>query len=261
VEKEMTMARPLPVNAETDRGTSTKAHRSESTGKRQATMLRVVEEEERPQLPSESTLDSIASVASAAFAIDRDDRIVYWNTGAEKMLGKSYEDVRGHACYEVLKGCDPFGNRYCGPHCPITSAATAGIEPEPFLMDVKSGDTGVKVRVRTVAYPENGPQLTALVHLLEPGKELEKMLVDLRAFAGGQAPAAEPEAETVPNPLTAREREILLMLSNGYAALNIAARLNLSHATVRNHIQNILRKLEVHGQVEAIALAFRRGWV
>ena len=43
--------------------------------------------------------------------------------------------------------------------------------------------------------------------------------------------------------------------------LNIAAKLNLSHATVRNHIQNVLRKLEVHSQVEAVALAFRRGWI
>ena len=51
------------------------------------------------------------------------------------------------------------------------------------------------------------------------------------------------------------------MLSDGYAALNIAARLGLSHATIRNHIQNILRKLDVHSQVEAVALSIRRGWI
>ena len=62
-------------------------------------------------------------------------------------------------------------------------------------------------------------------------------------------------------PLSARETEILELLASGYAALNISARLDLSHATVRNHIQNILRKLDVHSQVEAIALSFRRGWL
>jgi len=51
-----------------------------------------------------------------------------------------------------------------------------------------------------------------------------------------------------------------VLLADGYAALNIAARLNLSHATVRNHIQNALRRLELHSQVELVALALRRGW-
>jgi DNA-binding CsgD family transcriptional regulator len=61
-------------------------------------------------------------------------------------------------------------------------------------------------------------------------------------------------------PLSKREHEIVALLADGYAALNIAARLNLSHATVRNHIQNALRRLEVHSQVELVALALRRGW-
>jgi DNA-binding NarL/FixJ family response regulator len=62
-------------------------------------------------------------------------------------------------------------------------------------------------------------------------------------------------------PLSKREHEIVALLADGWAALNIAARLNLSHATIRNHIQNALRKLEVHSQVEIVALALRRGWV
>ena len=57
-----------------------------------------------------------------------------------------------------------------------------------------------------------------------------------------------------------------ILIETGPAAralqhLNIAAKLNLSHATVRNHIQNVLRKLDVHSQVEAVALSFRRGWI
>lgn len=71
-----------------------------------------------------------------------------------------------------------------------------------------------------------------------------------------------PGAETMPPcPLSTREKEIMELLSNGYASINIAARLDLSHATIRNHIQNTLRKLKVHGQVEAVALAFRSGWI
>jgi len=32
-------------------------------------------------------------------------------------------------------------------------------------------------------------------------------------------------------------------------------------ATVRNHVHNILEKLEVHSKLEATSLAFRQGWV
>ena len=89
----------------------------------------------------------------------------------------------------------------------------------------------------------------------------------------GSSPGAVPHAERTVYildpaaagagscPLSKREHEIVALLADGWAALNIAARLNLSHATVRNHIQNALRKLEVHSQVEIVALALRSGWV
>jgi DNA-binding NarL/FixJ family response regulator len=41
----------------------------------------------------------------------------------------------------------------------------------------------------------------------------------------------------------------------------IAHKLGISLATVRNHIHNILEKLDVHSKLEAVSLAFRQGWV
>jgi DNA-binding NarL/FixJ family response regulator len=41
----------------------------------------------------------------------------------------------------------------------------------------------------------------------------------------------------------------------------IAQKLGISLATVRNHIHNILEKLDVHSKLEAVSLAFRQGWV
>ena len=38
-------------------------------------------------------------------------------------------------------------------------------------------------------------------------------------------------------------------------------RLRSRLATVRNHIHNILEKLDVHSKLEAVSLAFRQGWV
>jgi DNA-binding NarL/FixJ family response regulator len=70
--------------------------------------------------------------------------------------------------------------------------------------------------------------------------------------------AAPPKSVSL---LSKREREIVMLLSNGYAALNIAAKLNIARTTVRNHISNVLQKLEVHSRVEAVALSIRRGWI
>lgn len=58
--------------------------------------------------------------------------------------------------------------------------------------------------------------------------------------------------------LSAREREILVMLSQGYTYLNAAARLGLSIHTVHTHVRNIYRKLHVNSRAEAVYEAIRR---
>jgi len=58
-------------------------------------------------------------------------------------------------------------------------------------------------------------------------------------------------------PLSLRELEVLRLLADGRSNDHIADSLFISVTTVRNHIQNILRKLDVHSKLEAVALAFR----
>jgi DNA-binding NarL/FixJ family response regulator len=57
--------------------------------------------------------------------------------------------------------------------------------------------------------------------------------------------------------LTRREREILALLARGHSATEIGQELFISRKTVSVHIQNILSKLDVHTQAQAVALAFR----
>lgn len=59
--------------------------------------------------------------------------------------------------------------------------------------------------------------------------------------------------------LTRREKEILDLLMAGMKTDDIARRLRLSRNTLRTHIQNILRKLNVHSMLAAVALARRAG--
>lgn len=52
---------------------------------------------------------------------------------------------------------------------------------------------------------------------------------------------------------------MLLLLTQGVRAREIGARLGLAEPTVRNHIRAILGKLGCHSQLEAVAVAARRG--
>jgi DNA-binding NarL/FixJ family response regulator len=66
---------------------------------------------------------------------------------------------------------------------------------------------------------------------------------------------AAPAPPPVFPQLTGRERQVLDLLAQGRANTAIAARLSLSHKTVRNHVSNILAKLQVPDRAQAIIAA------
>lgn len=61
--------------------------------------------------------------------------------------------------------------------------------------------------------------------------------------------------------LTRREREVLQLLSDGSTDKEIAATLCISRRTVKNHVHNILEKLQLQNRVQATAYALREGLV
>lgn len=68
-------------------------------------------------------------------------------------------------------------------------------------------------------------------------------------------------AETSPlgSTLTCREREVLELLAQALSTRAIAAQLNISINTARNHIQRLLPKLGTHSKLEAVTTALREG--
>lgn len=60
--------------------------------------------------------------------------------------------------------------------------------------------------------------------------------------------------------LTPREQAVLLALTRGLTASEVATTEWVSECTVRSQIRGILRKLGVASQVQAVALALRTGW-
>ncbi len=61
--------------------------------------------------------------------------------------------------------------------------------------------------------------------------------------------------------LTKREGEVLQLLAHGLRPDDIAARLFITKSTVGTHVENILKKLDVQSQAQAVALAYREDLV
>ncbi len=84
------------------------------------------------------------------------------------------------------------------------------------------------------------------------------LLAELRAFGPG-AKASAPVASRRDEALTAREREVLALVSQGRSNRDIGRQLYISPKTVSVHVSNVLAKLGAGGRTEAVAVARRRG--
>ncbi|MBI2953448.1 MAG: response regulator transcription factor [Chloroflexi bacterium] len=74
--------------------------------------------------------------------------------------------------------------------------------------------------------------------------------------------SVEPEHSTEQkDQLTRREKEVLQLLADGATDKEIASDLCISRRTVKNHVHNILEKLQLQNRVQAAAYALREGLV
>lgn len=69
----------------------------------------------------------------------------------------------------------------------------------------------------------------------------------------------EPAADSATPRLTDRETEVLRLVAKGMSYKEIADRLVISHRTVQNHVQNTLRKLQLHNRVQLVRYAIEQG--
>lgn len=198
----------------------------------------------------------------AVFVTDRRNRIVFSNRAAEALLGFSAGESFGLSCEAVLKGRDVFDNRYCALSCPVMQMAARGEIVRDFRLRIEARDGGevtldLSVLQLVVAAPEN----YYLAHVLRPVERTGRTSVSPEAEPGPPRSTLEvvrESADVRARRLTAREVEVLGMLAAGRTTPEISARLGISVLTARNHIQNILEKLEVHSKSEAIAFAFQK---
>ncbi|MFD2214838.1 response regulator [Metabacillus endolithicus] len=83
------------------------------------------------------------------------------------------------------------------------------------------------------------------------------------ATSNGQAnlQPMQPEIRRPLHILTRRECEVLQMLADGKSNRGIGEALFISEKTVKNHVSNILQKMNVNDRTQAVVVAIKNGWV
>ncbi|MDP4095855.1 response regulator transcription factor [Paenibacillus sp. P96] len=151
-------------------------------------------------------------------------------------------------------------------------------QPDVCIMDIemplKSGleaaeelkGFGCKVLILTTfarpGYFERALKAGAHGYLLKdsPSEELASSIRSIMAGRRIYAPELVDGAFGEENPLTEREKEVLLLIAEGKTTKEIAGELFLTAGTVRNYISVILDKLNVSNRIEAITRFKENGW-
>jgi len=128
----------------------------------------------------------------------------------------------------------------------LLSAHTRG---KPAAAAIAVGAAGV------VAKGGSSRQLADAIRQVVDGKRA------MVAARSPQRPRDESVEQLRGRTLSNREREVLGLLASGWSVWRIAEQCEVSPATVRSHVQNVLVKLGVHGKLEAVAFAFEHGIV
>ncbi|MES1240418.1 MAG: LuxR C-terminal-related transcriptional regulator [Acidobacteriota bacterium] len=178
--------------------------------------------------------------------VDGQDRIVLWEADAERLFGYPASKALGLRLQDLLDGRDIFGNRFCREACWLRETFRSGETVRQFELDVRHAGGH---RIRVVAGAGTDRPAQGWTYRFQPDRRRSASPAALREEAG----------ETLSSPLTARELDILRLLAQGAQTPGIARELGISSTTVRNHVQNLLRKLGAHNRLQAVSAARRHG--
>jgi PAS domain S-box-containing protein len=170
--------------------------------------------------------DAIGRVRVPAYVIDRHGIIRWLNPAARKLVG----DVRGRqltsvvAPEETRRAREIFTRNLMGP--------PSGSDNSAIVIDAD----GERITVEVSAVP------------LTRGGHVIGVFGQVKDIEEGDPPSP-------PHPsLTPRQAEVLRLLEHGRSTDQIARELHLSRDTVRNHIRRMMRALNAHSRLEAVAI-------
>jgi DNA-binding NarL/FixJ family response regulator len=141
---------------------------------------------------------------------------------------------------------------------PLTRVVVLTIsdQDEDVMNAILAGACGYLMKDSSIQDLMQGIRAAAVGESLISPHIAAKVLQRMRATGTNEADAAMIRAE-----LSDREIEVLKLIANGKDNAQIAADLHISPKTVKNHISNILMKLQIDNRIQAAVYAVRSGIV
>jgi PAS domain S-box-containing protein len=223
-------------------------------------------------------LDTLYNTADGVFITDESQRILRWNAGAERLLGYPEIEVLNHHCFQIISGQTASEEKFCNPYCKIHDAGIKGMPQENFDLRVRT-NAGAAVWLNISVLSNKDQEKPFITHILRDVTQEKRKMLALDQFLSEIKPPEDESLELarkiprrkhsaairVPpsNPdsisLSEREIEVLTLLAEGLSSKTLAQKLSISPFTARNHIQNILVKLNLHSKAQAVSYAFKKG--
>jgi PAS domain S-box-containing protein len=170
---------------------------------------------------------ALESVGVPSYVLDKTGIVRWINPAAERLLG----DVRGRLFTSVVAPEDSRRARE------LFTQKVLGTAEATDAAAVLLSTAGKRVAVEISAVPlKSGERVVGVFGLLE------------------ERPDESLKAPPPPH-LTPRQVEVLRLLEQGRSTKQIAAELNLSTETVRNHVRRLFKALGVNSRLEAVAAA------
>lgn len=212
-------------------------------------------------MTNQSLFASLADVETGVYAVSSDQTILFWNRGAEQILGMGLDEAVGRKCYEVIQGVIPGGiTPECRQGCPSMRLLRESRLPQATRLRVMcaSGERKL-VSVTPVVVGGSPEEPPVVMHLFveTPGgaEESDGQGSHSERYGEGEGLPVAARGRT----LTAREIEVLQLVSLGWSTPRIAEHLEVSPHTVLNHIRHFRRKLDASTKLEAVVTAIRLG--
>ncbi len=133
-------------------------------------------------------------------------------------------------------------------------------DDEKIFEAIRSGASGYLLK-----HEPAGVLQEAVINVLEFGgapmsPAIARKALQMMSKASLENTLPADDMNALPEMITAREKEILQHMVNGWDAKRIATALDISVLTVRKHIANIYEKLHVQSKAEVISMAHHNKW-
>jgi DNA-binding CsgD family transcriptional regulator len=188
------------------------------------------------------------------FEVDGSNRITSWPREAVEAFGSEPAAALGRSWVELAGAHDVAGNRLCPRSCGLHAMARAGESIGVFEIIASTSPSGALHLFGRAEPLGSGGQRGLRFAFWRDRRRLgvERKRDERRDAAADRRLAS---------PLTARETEVLRLLSRGHRIEEVAELLSISAHTVRNHAQRALPKLGASSRAQAVSIAIRRGLI